>query len=220
MGLFPPLFLYFTLDNTTQTLLVKLNELTSAKPYKAFLYDCDGTLADNMGAHKAAYRDIAEKHGIALDLALIDELAGWPTVLVAEEISKRYGISFDPVAFAEAKSARFIDHYLSSTQPISFVVEHLKQNSPHVGIAVVSGGRRSTVSKTLEVLDIGSYLDVIVCAGETPRGKPHPDPFLKAATLLGVEPSECVVFEDGQPGVDGAIAAGMDWIRVDQLAKN
>jgi HAD superfamily hydrolase (TIGR01509 family) len=85
---------------------------------------------------------------------------------------------------------------------------------------VVSGGRRSTVSKTLEVLDIGSYLDVIVCAGETPRGKPHPDPFLKAATLLGVEPSECVVFEDGQPGVDGAIAAGMDWIRVDQLAKN
>jgi HAD superfamily hydrolase (TIGR01509 family) len=207
----------YTLNTIEQQKLDKLVQLTSSKPYQAFLYDCDGTLADNMHAHKAAYLDTAQQYGIALHPALIEELAGWPTIEVANEISKRYQVNFDPIAFADAKSARFIEHYIADTKPISFVVEHLKFHSGKVAIGLVTGGRRSTISKTIEVLGIGSYLDTIVCAGETPRGKPYPDPFVRAAEILGVDPAYCVVFEDGQPGVDAAIAAGMDWIRVDQI---
>jgi len=58
---------------------------------------------------------------------------------------------------------------------------------------------------------------MMVCAGETPNGKPAPDPFLKAAIDLGVEPSKCLVFEDGEAGTKGADAAGMNWIRIDKL---
>jgi HAD superfamily hydrolase (TIGR01509 family) len=57
----------------------------------------------------------------------------------------------------------------------------------------------------------------LVCAGDTERGKPFPDPFLRAAELLNVAPEECLVFEDGVPGVKAAEAAGMHWVRVDQL---
>jgi HAD superfamily hydrolase (TIGR01509 family) len=96
-------------------------------------------------------------------------------------------------------------------------VDHLKSHLGKIRIAVVSGGSRSTVQKTLTILGILPYIEVLVCAGETPQGKPYADPFLKAAELLGVDPSKCVVFEDGVPGVKAAEAAGMDWIRVDQI---
>ena len=196
--------------------LALLNQLTSGD-YEAFLYDCDGTLADNMQAHKDSYVKVAADYGIELNDAIIDELAGWPTVLVAGEISSRYNTPFDPTDFAQRKSAVFINEFIEHTKPVDFVVEHLKQHAGKVKIGVVSGGSRKTVSKTLSVLGIDKMLDVLVCAGETHNGKPFPDPFLKAAELLGVNPAKCMVFEDGEPGVKAAEAAGMKWIRVDKI---
>jgi HAD superfamily hydrolase (TIGR01509 family) len=57
---------------------------------------------------------------------------------------------------------------------------------------------------------------VLVCAGEYTHGKPHPEPFLKAAELLGVPPQDCLVFEDAEPGIQAAIAAGMAFVRIPQ----
>lgn len=196
--------------------LEKLSQLTQGE-YKAFLYDCDGTLADNMASHKAAFVKVAAQYGIELDDALIDELAGWPTVLVAGEIAKRYNTEFDPLHFSRQKSAVFIEQFIEQTLPIPYVVEHLKRNVGKVKIGVVSGGSRTTVTKTLAVIGMDRYLDVLVCAGETERGKPYPDPFLLAADKLGVKPEECLVFEDGDPGVQAAQSAGMKWIRVDKI---
>ncbi|OLY92981.1 haloacid dehalogenase superfamily, subfamily IA, variant 3 with third motif having DD or ED [Cnuella takakiae] len=201
------------------TFLDKLEQLTrlTAEGFDAFLYDCDGTLADNMQAHKNAYVKVCQLHGVELDATLIDELAGWPTVAVAEEICKRYGATFDHHDFARRKSQTFIDDFIEHTQPIPYVVDHLKAHAGKVKIGVVSGGRRSTVSKTLSVLGIDHLLDVLVCADDTERGKPFPDPFLLAAEKLGVDPKRCMVFEDGVPGVEAAKAAGMSWVRIDQL---
>ncbi len=192
-----------------------LEEMTKGD-YEAFLYDCDGTLADNMMAHKLAYKEVASNYGVDLDINIIDETAGWPTVLVAKEISKRYKISL-PETFASEKSSVFINKYIENTQPVSFVVEHLKKNVGRIKIGVVSGGSRSTVSKTLAVLGLTHLIDVLVCAGETPNGKPAPDPFLKAAQDLDVDPLKCMVFEDAEPGTKAAEAASMKWIRVDKI---
>jgi len=195
--------------------LKRLDQMTSGD-YEAFLYDCDGTLADNMMAHKLAYQEVAANYGIDLDLNIIDETAGWPTVLVAKEISRRYNVEL-PETFAAEKSAVFMSKHIEKTKPIVFVFEHLKKNVGRIKIGVVSGGTRSTVSKTLSVLGLNDLLDVLVCAGETPHGKPAPDPFLKAANDLGIQPSRCLVFEDGEPGTKAAEAAGMKWIRIDKI---
>lgn len=197
--------------------LERLTAISNRKNYKAFLYDCDGTLADNMEAHKAAYQKAAAAYGIALDTGIIDELAGWPTVAVAAEISKRYQTPLDPKRFGTEKSAIFFRDYIEHTLPIPHVADHLRQHAGKVRIGVVSGGVRKTVTKTLTVLGLIPLVEILVCAGETPKGKPHPDPFLEAASQLGVAPEECLVFEDGDPGVQAAIAAGMDWVRIDQL---
>jgi HAD superfamily hydrolase (TIGR01509 family) len=196
--------------------LEQLNQLCLGD-FKAFLYDCDGTLADNMHAHKAAFVKVAARHQIQLDDSIIDELAGWPTVLVVEEISRRYGVKLETESFAKLKSKVFIEEFIEDTKPIEFVVEHLKENAGKIKIGVVSGGSRSTVTQTLSVIGVSSLIDVLVCAGETEKGKPYPDPFLLAAEKLGVKPEECIVFEDGDPGVKAAEAAGMKWIRIDKI---
>jgi HAD superfamily hydrolase (TIGR01509 family) len=194
----------------------KLCELT-AGDYQAFLYDCDGTLADNMAAHTESYVDAAKEHNVLFDPAIIDELAGWPIANVVEEINARYKASLVPAEFKVRKAAIFAERYLEEIKPVAHVVDHLKANAGKKRIAVVSGGDTAAIERTLEVLGIRELVEVLVCAGDTERGKPYPDPFLRAAELLGIEPGKCLVFEDGRPGVQAAEAAGMHWIRVDQL---
>ncbi|RFM29530.1 HAD family hydrolase [Deminuibacter soli] len=194
----------------------KLCSLTQGD-YRAFLYDCDGTLADNMDAHKATYVAVAASYGIELDDAIIDELAGWPISKVAAAISERYKTKFDPQEFEDLKSKLFFEEYIEKIKPVDFVVEHLIAHAGKVKIGVVSGGTRPAIEKTLQVLGIRQLVEVLVCAGETPHGKPWPDPFLSAAEQLQVPPGKCMVFEDGEPGVKAAIAAGMEWIRIDHI---
>jgi len=196
----------------------KINKLQSiAEPYEALLFDVDGTLADNIHAHKAAYVAVSKEYGLDLDPELIDETAGWPTVAVAREICKRYRVEFDVEMFSKRKSQIFIEEFIQQTQPIEYVRQILFQNIGKKKIGIVSGGSRSTLNITLEVIDVNGKYQAIVCAGDTINGKPSPEPFLLCAEQLGVDPHRCLVFEDGDPGVQGAIAAGMGWVRIDHL---
>jgi HAD superfamily hydrolase (TIGR01509 family) len=198
------------------TALQTLTDLSQGD-YKAFLYDCDGTLADNMQAHKDTYVQVAASKGLAIDPAIIDEFAGFPIPAVVQEINKRYNSQFDPEEFTALKSALFYEEFIGLTKPVQFVVDHLVSHAGKVKIGVVSGGSRMMIGKTLAVLGIDALVEVLVCAEDTARGKPFPDPFLLAAGQLGLAPESCLVFEDGSPGVKAAEAAGMDWIRVDKI---
>lgn len=188
-----------------------------AAPYEALLFDVDGTLADNIKAHKAAYVATATEYGIDLDDSLIDETAGWPTIAVAEEIIKRYNKVFDTMLFSKRKSTIFIERFIQSTEAISYVKQILIDNVGVKKIGIVSGGSRSTLNITLAVIGVDGKYETMVCAGDTEKGKPSPQPFILAANNLKVAPEKCLVFEDGTPGVQGAIAAGMAWVRIDQL---
>ncbi|QCR21597.1 HAD family phosphatase [Pontibacter sp. SGAir0037] len=196
--------------------LERLTELSEGG-YLAFLYDCDGTLADNMQAHKETYVKVAASKGVTIDPAIIDEFAGLPIPEVVVEINKRYGANLDPEEFVALKSDLFYNEFILKTKPVRFVVDHLLSHVGRVKIGVVSGGSRRMIRKTLEVLEIDSLVDVLVCAEDTAKGKPYPDPFLLAAEKLGVAPEACLVFEDGNPGIKSAEAAGMNWIRVDRI---
>jgi HAD superfamily hydrolase (TIGR01509 family) len=202
-----------TTDQQKYDALLKLTQ----DDFQAFLYDCDGTLADNMGDHTETYIRVAAEEGLVLDGAIIDEFAGLPIVNVVEQINLRYQTTFDPEDFKARKYKIFLEEYIDHTQPIEYVVNHLKNHAGLVKIAVVSGSSRIAVERTLKILGIDQLVEVLVCAGETPHGKPYPDPFLKAAELLGVDPQHCLVFEDGNAGVQAAEAAGMRWVRIDKV---
>src|SRR5690606_29762262 len=188
-----------------------------SKPFKALLYDVDGTLADNMPAHKAAYVAAAAEYGIDLDDHIVEEREGWPTIDGAAEIGRRYQKNIDTLTFAKLKSNIFIEQFIRQTKPVDYVLQHLLENVGKKKIGIVSGGSRSTLNITLDVINVMGKFEALVCAGDTPEGKPSPQPFLLAAEQLDVIPADCLVFEDGDPGVQGAIAAGMSWVRIDKI---
>jgi HAD superfamily hydrolase (TIGR01509 family) len=86
-------------------------------------------------------------------------------------------------------------------------------------MAIASGGPRDIVRRSLELAGLSSLFRAVVTADDVVHGKPAPDMFLLAAKLLGVEPTECLVFEDAEPGIKAALAAGMQVVRVPSRVK-
>ncbi|MEU8658703.1 HAD family hydrolase [Actinoplanes philippinensis] len=80
--------------------------------------------------------------------------------------------------------------------------------------AVVSGSTRASVTASLSALDLLNRFEALVCAEDYARPKPDPEGYLLAARLLGVDPADCLVFEDTELGVAAARAAGMEYVLV------
>jgi len=76
-------------------------------------------------------------------------------------------------------------------------------------MAVGTGGYHRLAWKTMHILGLDKYFDILVSADDVERPKPYPDTFLKCAELMGVRPEVCEVFEDGDPGIQAAKSAGM-----------
>jgi HAD superfamily hydrolase (TIGR01509 family) len=81
-------------------------------------------------------------------------------------------------------------------------------------VAIASGGPRPIVERSLEITGLAPLFPVVVTADDVIHGKPSPDMFLLAASRMGVAPADCLVFEDAEPGIRAAEAAGMRWVRV------
>lgn len=181
--------------------------------FGAYIFDCDGTLADSMPLHYRAWIEVLGLHNVELPEALFYEMGGIPTEEIIRILNGRHGTTMDPVAVAAHKEEIYIS-MLEEVMPIEPVIEFVHEFQGKLPIAVASGGQRAIVHKTLNSLGILEKFDAVVCAEDYKRGKPHPDPFLEAARQLNVPPPKCVVFEDSQIGIRAAEAAGMAWVLV------
>ncbi len=83
--------------------------------------------------------------------------------------------------------------------------------------AICTSSPHREVDRNLEPHELKTRFDAIIAAGDYAEGKPHPDPFLKAAELLGVPPENCLALEDSHNGVRAAHAAGMMTIMIPDL---
>ena len=81
-------------------------------------------------------------------------------------------------------------------------------------LAVASGGWKRVVKESLTLVGVEDLFDAIVGADDVEKGKPEPDVFLKAAEKIGVLPGNCLVYEDGDLGIEAAKRAGMEVIDV------
>ena len=98
---------------------------------------------------------------------------------------------------------------LQKLELIAPVVEFARRVSKTHPVAVASGGTRDVVQSTLSKTGLAPLFPIVVTADDVEHGKPAPDMFLLAAKRMGVVPASCLVFEDGQPGIEAAEAAGM-----------
>ncbi|MBS0663954.1 MAG: beta-phosphoglucomutase family hydrolase [Verrucomicrobia bacterium] len=183
--------------------------------FAGYIFDLDGTLIDTMPLHYRAWDRAMRDSGLphALDEDLFYKLGGIPTRRVAELFAEHYGLQLDPDEVFHIKEAYFTEMQ-KHAQLIEPVVKFARQKHPTHPLAIASGGPRKIVERSLEVTGLAPLFRAVVTADDVKHGKPSPDMFLLAARLLGVDPRQCLVFEDAEPGIKGALAAGMQVVRV------
>ncbi|GAA2616569.1 HAD family phosphatase [Streptomyces axinellae] len=172
----------------------------------ALLCDMDGTLVDTERDWLATLAGLLAAHGAAADDAALAPFAGLPLDGAAALVSERAGPAAERVA--EALGAAFTARVRAgvTVQPGATA---LLDSARGLGIpvALVTASERVVADLVLRTLGAHRFA-CSVANGETPRGKPHPDPYLSAARLLGVPPERCVAVEDTPPGAASALAAG------------
>ncbi len=185
-----------------------VRELTINPKAKALIFDLDGTLADTMPVHFLAYKHILIEYGIDFTPELFAKLAGIPAVGTIEKLNEWFGTTMNAEEVGHFKEREY-EKIMHKMKPILPVVELAKKYHGKLPMAVGTGGYKRLAWKTMDILGLDKYFDILVSTEDVSRPKPFPDTFLKCAELLGVEPAVCEVFEDAQLGIQAAGAAGM-----------
>ncbi len=185
-----------------------VRELIINPKAKALIFDLDGTLADTMPVHFLAYKHILVEYGIDFTPELFAKLAGIPAVGTIEKLNEWFGTKMNAEEVGHFKEREY-EKIMHKMKPIIPVVELVKKYHGKLPMAVGTGGYKRLAWKTMDILGLDKYFDILVSTEDVKRPKPFPDTFLKCAELLGVEPAICEVFEDAQLGIQAAGAAGM-----------
>lgn len=184
-------------------------------PFRAFIFDCDGTLVDSMPLHYQAWTASLAHHRAPFDFTedYFYSMAGVREQDVVALLNQEHGTDIDPDAVAETKAELFREFIpqVPAVRPVADFARYLHGRHP---LAVASGSEEPLVRACLEANDLLHLFDTIVTPRNVARGKPAPDMFLLAAERLGVAPEDCLVLEDGQSGIDAAKAAGMQWVYI------
>lgn len=181
--------------------------------YEAYLFDCDGTIADSMPLHYAAWSRALGEWKCAFDEHVFYASAGKPPSEIVAMLNTRDGLDMPVAQVAERKEQLYYE-LLPQLKPVAEVLEHIEAGEGRIPYAVVSGSRRDSVVASLTRLGLLSKFQALVCEGDYQNSKPHPEPFLLAARQLGVAPERCLVFEDSDLGIQAATAAGMTSVKV------
>ncbi len=177
---------------------------------KGIIFDLDGTLADTMPVHLAAWKESGRVNGVEITDEMIMTHTGMPTVRVAAELNKEYGWSLVPEKVKADKDvayARFKPEIgVRAIEPVYEIAVNYRGKLP---MSVGTGSSHGSAMDTLTHLDVVDWFDGIVTANDVEHPKPHPETFLRCAALMGVDPKDCLVLEDGAYGIQAAEAAGM-----------
>jgi HAD superfamily hydrolase (TIGR01509 family) len=183
------------------------------RAFGGYIFDCDGTIADNMPLHYRAWSMAMADFGGEYPEELFYAWGGRPTAVIVGMLNEKYGLALDVDETVQRKEKYYLT-LIPEVVPVPEVMEIVKSMHGTVPLSVASGGHRELVEATLDVFGIRDLFQAIVCAEDYERGKPHPEPFLLAAKLMSVPPEDCVVFEDSPVGIEAAKAANMAWVHV------
>jgi HAD superfamily hydrolase (TIGR01509 family) len=178
---------------------------------KGLLFDMDGVLVNNLDIHRQAFAEFFRQYNVVRtfdDLSRVfgkgnDDIMG---ELMPSDIVERVGIR----ELGYQKEAIYREIYAPIITPQPGLIDFLAAaEASGLRCAVGSSGYRVNVDFVLERCAIQRHFGAIVAGDEVTRCKPDPEIYLTAAEKLGLKPSECVVFEDAEAGIEAAKRAGI-----------
>jgi sugar-phosphatase len=177
----------------------------------AVLFDLDGVLVDSTRSVDREWRAWAERKGVDGD-AVMAIAHGVRTIEVIRRVA--------PHLDAEAEVIELEDREADHQEGVSAMpgALHLVQSIPEGRWGVVTSGTKLLASARLRFCGL-PVPNVLVTADDVAHGKPHPEPYLKGAQLLGFKPSDCLVIEDAPAGIESARAGGLKVIGITSTYK-
>jgi beta-phosphoglucomutase len=177
-------------------------------PTRALIFDFNGTLSDDEPVLCEIFIHLFAEHGRPLSAQeYFDELAG----LSDPEIVRTWLGHDHPDV--DAVIAERVERYRAAVAGGSSVHEHTREAvrfaAAHVPLAVCSGAARAEIEPVLEASGLAPLIAAIVSSDDVADGKPHPEGYLKALSLLHVAAADVAVFEDTEAGIASARAAGV-----------
>ncbi|UGQ48412.1 HAD family hydrolase [Massilia endophytica] len=180
-------------------------------PQRAFIFDMDGTIVDNMAFHTKSWLEFFSRRGHTVDA---DEFFRRTAGRQGHEIMRTYLgehiTKEDSVLLDAEKEELYRELYAPHLEAVAGFDEFIaKAQEADVRLAVATAAPPANIVFTLDGLDLRRHFDAVVGAADVARGKPEPDVFLLAAERCGAAPADCIVFEDAPLGVEAARRAGM-----------
>ena len=179
---------------------------------KAVTFDLDGVVVYTDGHHFSGWKRLSDEQGWRFDESLNDQLRGVSRLASLQIILDYNGIDL-PQDKKEELAARKNGYYqellqdIDSSAEVPGAVQFIREvRQRGLKTALASSSRNALF--VIEALGISDLFDAVVTGNDITRSKPDPEIFLLAAQRLGLEPSQCVVFEDAVSGVEAAQAAG------------
>jgi beta-phosphoglucomutase len=179
---------------------------------KAFIFDLNGTMVDDMQFHAIAWESILNDDlGANLTAEQVKmQMYGKNSELLARVFGEGHFEKEREEEISLEKERRYQADYLDHMKLINGLHGFLVQALGHsIKMAIGSAALPLNIDYILDNLDIRHYFEAIVSAEDVKLSKPDPETFLKAAEILKVSPNQCIVFEDAPKGVEAARNAGM-----------
>jgi beta-phosphoglucomutase len=181
--------------------------------YKAFLFDLNGTMINDMHYHVKAWHRILNELGAPISMERAKEECYGKNQELLERIFPGRFSEKEKNSMSFEKEKQYQEEFSPHLQLINGL-EILLKKSKEAGIrmAVGSAAILFNIDFVLDGLHIRHYFDAIVSAEDVKHSKPDPETYILCAEKLGIAPKDCLVFEDAPKGAESAANAGMDCI--------
>ncbi|WP_285020138.1 HAD family phosphatase [Novosphingobium sp. fls2-241-R2A-195] len=187
-------------------------------PIRAAIFDMDGTLIATEAAHHRSYAKTSHAIGWPLSEEILDSMVGVSRDLNEKMLAQRLGPEFPLARFYDEADALFLamlDRGVELRPGAVLILEHFR--SAGIPMALCTSTEGGLAERRLEKAGLFDYFDVIVTRSDVSRPKPSPEPYLLAASRLGIDPAQCLAVEDSYAGVFSATSAGIATIMVPDL---
>jgi beta-phosphoglucomutase len=179
----------------------------------AIVFDFDGVLVDSEPLHLRAYQEVLEPIGLSLPREkYYASYLGYDDAGVFRAVAedRRWPMDDRQLHDLIEEKCRVFDELLGAGDIMyPGAVDCITRLAGEWPLGIASGAARPEIEAALRGRRLDRHFTFIVAAGETPAGKPAPDPYARAAALHGVAPETCVAIEDSRWGIESAKAAGL-----------